>query len=86
MSVFGRIAPARECQQAHNEWNIMEGRIRQITVMLNGQKVHDNTTLQGITGNALDANELESGPVKLVGNDGKLWYRRVTVTPIDPRR
>ena len=44
--------------------------------MLNGQKVHDNTTLDAITTNAVDANELEPGPIQLVGNDGKIWYRR----------
>lgn len=53
-----------------------------ITVTLNGQKVHDNTALDAITGNALDANELEPGPIMIVGNDGKLWYRRITLTPI----
>jgi hypothetical protein len=84
MAVYGRIAPLVNASKPDNEWNIMEGVIagNKITVTLNGQKVHDNTTLQGITGNALDANELEPGPVMLVGNDGKLWYRRVTVTPM----
>jgi len=89
MSVYGRIAPLVNASTPDNEWNTMEGVIfgNRITVTLNGQKVHDNTLLQGITGNALDANELQPGPVMLVGNDGKLWYRRVTVTPItDPRK
>ena len=53
-----------------------------ITVTLNGKKVHDNAMLPGITGNALDANELEPGSVMIVGNDGRIWYRRITVTPI----
>jgi hypothetical protein len=89
MSVYGRIAPLVNASKPDNEWNTMDGIIvgNKITVTLNRQKVHDNTTLQGITGNAIDANELEPGPVMLVGNDGKLWYRRVTVTPItDTRR
>jgi hypothetical protein len=35
----------------------------------------------------VDVNELEPGPIQLVGNDGKIWYRKVTVTPIlDGRR
>ena len=67
-----------------NEWQTMEGTIvaNKISVTLNGQKVHDNTTLDAITTNAVDPNELEPGPIQLVGNDGKIWYRKVTVTPI----
>ena len=44
-----------------NEWQTIEGTIvgNRITVMLNGPKVHDNTALDAITGNALDANELD---------------------------
>jgi hypothetical protein len=89
MSVYGRIAPLVNASKPDNEWNTMDGIIvgNRISVTLNGQKVHDNTTLDAITGNALDANELEPGPIMLVGNDGKLWYRRVTITPIiDTRR
>ncbi len=89
MSVYGRVAPLVNASIPDNEWNIMDGVIvgNRITVTLNGKKVHDNTTLPGITGNALDANELEPGPVQIVGDDGKLWYRRITVTPItDTRR
>ncbi len=84
MSVYGRVAPLVNASVPDNEWNTMDGIIvgNRITVTLNGKKVHDNATLPGITGNALDANELAPGPVQLVGDDGKLWYRRVTITPI----
>jgi hypothetical protein len=87
MSVYGRVAPLVNASIPDNEWNVMDGVIvgNRITVTLNGKKVHDNSTLPGITGNALDANELDPGPVQLVGDDGKLWYRRVTVTPIVDR-
>ena len=44
--------------------------------------MHDNSTLEATTTNVVDVNELEPGLVQLVGNDGKIWYRRVTVTPI----
>jgi 3-keto-disaccharide hydrolase len=89
MAVYGWIAPLVNASKPDNEWNTMEGTIvaNKITVTLNGQKVHDNTTLEALTTNAVDANELEPGPIMLVGNDGKIWYRRVTVTPIvDGRR
>jgi hypothetical protein len=89
MSVYGRVAPLVNASIPDNEWNIMDGIIvgNRITVTLNGKKVHDNSTLPGITGNALDTNELDPGPIQLVGDDGKLWYRRVTITPVtDTRR
>jgi hypothetical protein len=89
MSVYGRVAPLVNASIPDGEWNVMDGVIvgNKISVTLNGKKVHDNSTLPGITGNALDANELEPGPVQIVGDDGKLWYRRITVTPImDTRR
>ena len=89
MSVYGRVAPLVNASVPDNEWNVMDGVIvgNKITVTLNGKKVHDDSTLPGITGNALDADELAPGPVQIVGDDGKLWYRRITVTPItDTRR
>jgi hypothetical protein len=89
MSVYGWVAPLVNASKPDNEWQTMEGTIvaNKISVTLNGQKVHDNSTLDAITTNAVDPNELESGPIQLVGNDGKIWYRRVTVTPIiDTRR
>lgn len=84
MAVYGRVAPLVNASVPDKEWNVMDGVIvgNRITVTLNGKKVHDNALLPGITGNALDASELEPGPVQIVGDDGKIWYRRITVTPI----
>jgi hypothetical protein len=53
-----------------------------VTVTFNGQKVHDNATIQAITGGALNAKETEPGPIMLQGDHGKVFYRKVTVTPI----
>jgi len=84
MAVYGWIAPLVNASKPDLEWNTMEGTIvaNKITVRLNGQLVHNNSTLEAMTTNVVDVNELEPGPVQLVGNDGKIWYRRVTVTPI----
>jgi hypothetical protein len=51
-------------------------------VTLNGQKVHDNAVIDGITGGALDANESAPGPIMLQGDHGKVTFRKVVVTPI----
>ncbi len=49
-------------------------------------QVQDNVTLEAITGGALDANESEPGPIMLQGDHEKVWYRKVTVTPITDAR
>ena len=66
------------------EWQTVEIIVvgNRVTVMLNGQKLHDNAVIEGITGGALDANEIEPGPIMLQGDHGKVWFRKVVVTPI----
>jgi hypothetical protein len=53
-----------------------------VTAVLNGQKVQDNTVIDGITGGALDSDEGSPGPIMLQGDHSKVWFRKVTVTPI----
>ena len=57
-----------------------------VTAVLNGKKVHDNARIEGITGGALDAKETEPGPIMIQGDHEKVWFRKVTVTPITSRR
>ena len=84
MSIYGWTPPAANASKPSGEWQSMEATVvgNKVTVVLNGQKVHDNSTLEAITGGALDANETEPGPIMLQGDHGKVWYRKVTVTPI----
>jgi hypothetical protein len=53
-----------------------------VTVVLNGQKVHDNVVIDGITGGALDSGEGAPGPVMMQGDHSRIWVRKVEVTPI----
>ena len=53
---------------------------------LNGQKIHDNSKIAGVTGGALDAKETEPGPIMIQGDHEKVWFRKVVVTPIRRRR
>jgi hypothetical protein len=84
MSVYGWHTPAVNASKPVGEWQTMEATLvgNKLTVVLNGKKVQDNVTLEAITGGALDANELEPGPIMLQGDHEKVWYRKVTVTPI----
>ena len=84
MSIYSWVAPLVNASKAPGEWQTMEATIvgNKVSVTLNGQKVQDNATIQAITGGALDNDELAPGPIMLQGDHGKVWYRKVTVTPI----
>ena len=84
MAIYSWVAPLVNASKAPGEWQTMEATIvgNKVSVTLNGQKVHDNSTIQAITGGALDADEMAPGPIMLQGDHGKVWYRKVTVTPI----
>ena len=88
MSVYGWHTPTANASKPAGEWQAMEATVvgNKVTVFLNGQKVQDNVTLEAITGGALDANESEPGPIMLQGDHEKVWYRKVTVTPITDAR
>jgi len=88
MSVYGWHTPTANASKPAGEWQSMEATVvgNKVTVILNGQKVQDNVTLEAITGGALDANESEPGPIMLQGDHEKVWYRKVTVTPITDGR
>jgi hypothetical protein len=89
MSIYGWKAPLVNASKPVGEWQSMEATVvgNKVTVFLNGTKVHDNATLEAITGGALDANETEPGPIMIQGDHEKVTYRKVMVTPIlDARR
>ena len=84
MSIYGRTPPAVNASKPAGEWQKVEIIIvgNRVSAVLNGQKVQDNAVIEGITGGALDAKELEPGPIMLQGDHGKVSFRRVVVTPI----
>ncbi|MDQ3068165.1 MAG: DUF1080 domain-containing protein [Acidobacteriota bacterium] len=84
MAIYGRTPASVNASKKAGEWQTMEAIVvgNRVTVMLNGKKVHDNAIIDGITGGALDANELAPGPIMLQGDHGVVSYRKVVVTPI----
>ena len=84
MSIYGRTPPSTNASKPAGEWQQMEAVVvaNRVTVTLNGQRVHDNAVIEGITGGALDANETAPGPLMLQGDHGKVSFRKVIVTPI----
>ena len=84
MSIYGRKAPAVMASKPAGEWQTLQLTLvgNCVSATLNGQKIHDNSRIPGITGGALDTNESEPGPIMIQGDHEKVWYRKVTITPI----
>lgn len=83
-ALYSRVAPKVNASKPIGEWQTLEAIIvgNRLTVTLNGQKVHDNIVIDGITGGALDSQEAEPGPIMIQGDHEKITYRKVIVTPI----
>lgn len=84
MALYSRVAPKVNASLPVGQWQMMEAIIigNKLSVWLNGKKVHDNITIEGITGGALDCNEAASGPIMIQGDHEKITYRKIVVTPI----
>jgi hypothetical protein len=84
MAVYAWHAPLVNASKPVGEWQTMEATIvgNKVSVVLNGQKVQDNSTFEAVTGGALDANETQPGPIMIQGDHDKITYRKVTITPI----
>jgi hypothetical protein len=83
-SVYGRVVPLVNASKAPGEWQQLTAILvgDHVTVTLNGQKMHDNVAIAGITGGALDNDELALGPIMIQGDHSLVHIRRLIVTPI----
>jgi hypothetical protein len=75
----------RNAAKPAGEWQTYEATLvgRELTVVLNGERVIDRATIPGITGGALDSREGEPGPLLLQGDHGPVEFRKVTLTPAE---
>jgi hypothetical protein len=78
-------AAALNASKPAGEWQTVDIVLvgNRVTVTLNGTKVHDNAEIQAITGGALDNDELAPGPILIQGDHTKVWFKKITVTPIN---
>jgi hypothetical protein len=84
MSIYGRKAPDVNASLPPGEWQKVEIILvgNRVTVTLNGTRVQDNAAIEGITGGALDNNELTPGPIMIQGDHSVAAFRKVVITPI----
>jgi hypothetical protein len=84
MAVYGRVAPSVNASKPAGEWQAVEVTMvgNRVTVVLNGQKVHDDVAIDGITGGALNSDEASPGPIMIQGDHARIWVRKLVVTPV----
>lgn len=82
--VYGFLTPSLNAAKPAGEWQTLDVTLigRQVTVILNDQRIIDRQSIPGITGGALDSHEAESGPILIQGDHGPVEYRKLTLTPM----
>jgi hypothetical protein len=83
-ALYSRIAPAVNASKPAGEWQTGDIRLvgRQVTVVLNDQKVIDKQEIEGLTAIAGNADEGKPGPIILQGDHGPVEFRNVRLTPL----
>jgi hypothetical protein len=83
-ALYSRVPPRINASKPANEWQTYDIRIvgREVTVVLNGQKVLDKVEIEGLTAVAVDSNEGQPGPLILQGDHGSVEFRKLTLTPL----
>lgn len=83
-AIYDRIAPAVNASKDPGEWQMFDIRLvgRQVTIYLNGIRIIDKQTIDGLTAIAIDANEADPGPILLQGDHGIIEFRRIVLYPL----
>jgi hypothetical protein len=83
-ALYSRILPTANASRPPGEWQTFDIRLvgRDVTVVLNGQKIIDKQVIEGLTAVANDPHEAEPGPFSIQGDHGVVEIRKFTVTPL----
>lgn len=86
-SIYGIKAPDKFASKPAGEWNKVEATIigDKITVILNGEKVHDNVACAKATGSEIDNKINEAGPLFLQGDHGSISFRNIEIKELPGR-
>ncbi len=84
-AIYNHSAPTQFVSRKPGEWQTLEATMigDKVTVILNGQKIHDNITVERATGSELDGNVKEPGSIFVQGDHGAVAFRnmRIKVLP-----
>jgi len=80
-AIWNVKAPTVYASKPSGEWQSMEIKIidHNITVLLNGTKIHDNVYCDKATGGALDQKVDQPGPLMLQGRLGSIKFRNIRI-------
>ncbi len=81
----GRIAPSVNAGRPAESLQTLDVTLigRDLTVVLNGRKVIDKATAEGLTALATDWREAEPGPITLQGDRGAVEFRKLVVRRLE---
>lgn len=79
--IYGFSAPSKFVSRKPGEWQSAEATIRgdQVTVILNGVKIHDGLKVDRSTGGHLDENVDQPGSIMLQGDHGAIAFRKIRI-------
>jgi len=80
-SIYNFKAPDKFITKPAGEWQKAEVTMlgNKITVIMNGEKIHDNVECTHPTGSELDGNVNEPGPILLQGDHGTVSFRNIEI-------
>jgi len=86
--VYGFLTPSYNASKQAGQWQEYDITLvgRRVSVVLNGKRVIDNQLIPGITGGAIDSDEASPGPILLQGDHGPVEFRKLTLTPLQPKK
>ncbi len=80
-AIYQHTAPSKYAGKPGGEWQTVEATMigNKVTVVLNGEKIHDNVTVERATGSELDTDVDKPGPFFLQGDHGEVSFRNIRV-------
>jgi hypothetical protein len=87
-SVCNRILPRVNAGKSPGEWQTYDIRLvgREVTTILNGQKLYEREVIDGLTGIAFDPFEDRPGQIELQGDhNGGIEFRNIVLVPLTKR-
>lgn len=83
-ALYSRVAPAVNASKPPGEWQQIVIRLvgHDLTVTLNGKKIHDKVRVAGPTAMMTNPLEDQPGPIMPQGDHGPIEFKSVVVTPL----
>ena len=80
-AIYNTAPVSKFASKPAGEWQTAEATIKgnKVSLILNGEKVHDNVTVDKATGSELDRNLDQPGAIMLQGDHGSISFRKIEI-------